>query len=111
MKRPDKSSSKPLTTMQFAKLAADGLRDAGQKSKLSYDTGEFCLRGQDDLTYYLNNAYAEYCSVPESKRAALMKQWVRGWLAARKSVPDDFEDAKPDLFPNKKQLAAIKGKS
>jgi hypothetical protein len=48
---------------------------------------------------FLDNLYAEYCSVVESERDAVLQQSVRSWFAAEKTIPDDLEDASHDLLP------------
>jgi len=49
--------------------------------------------------FFLTNAYKEYCAADSNGRERVIQTWVRNWFAASKDMPEDFEDAKPDLLP------------
>ena len=95
-----KPSKKP-THDDFAKLLMDRIHQAGEKSKLVYDPEEFLLHGEAErtATIFLGNAYQEYCATPQDAHEKVLKFWVRNWFSYLRDVPDDFEDAKPDLMP------------
>ena len=79
----------------------DRIRETGEKGKIVYDSKEFSLRG-DGKTYaamFLTNAYKEYCAAPLADRSRVVRHYVRNWFSASKEMPEDFEDAKPDLLP------------
>ncbi len=91
----------PLSKDDFAKLMMDRIRQTGEKGKIVYDSKEFSLRGEGK-TYaamFLANAYQEYCAAPLADRNRVARHYVRNWFGASKEMPQDFEDAKPDLLP------------
>ena len=79
----------------------DRIRQAGEKGNIVYEPEEFRLRGEGkrSAAMFLTNAYKEYCSADEDVREQVVKHWVRNWFSALKDMPEDFEDAKPDLLP------------
>jgi hypothetical protein len=86
---------------QFAHLMAGAIREAGEKAKLRYDAEQFSLNAEEvpSNTFYLANAYAEYCAAPKAGRPDVVRRFVRSWFSPRKGVPDDFADARTDLLP------------
>jgi hypothetical protein len=87
---------------QFARMVMDAVRDAGEKDPIRYDRKSFQLLGEGEHKGVMNltNPYDEYCAMPKDRRPALFKNLVRSWFSARRSIPEDFEDAKPDLLPS-----------
>ena len=92
---------KPPTKDQFARLLLDRIHQAGEKGNVVYEADEFRLRGEGEkyAAMFLINAYKEYCVADRDSRERVVKLWVRNWFAASKEMPEDFEDAKPDLLP------------
>ncbi len=91
----------PPSKDDFAKHMMDRIRQTGEKGKIVYDAKEFSLRGEGK-TYaamFLTNAYTEYCSAPLADRGRVVRQYVRNWFSTSKEMPEEFEDAKPDLLP------------
>ena len=73
-----------------------GGRDRGNRLRAD----EFRLRGEGEngTVIFLANAYQEYCSAPAERREKI--QAVRAnWFVHLREMPEEFEDAKPDLFP------------
>lgn len=50
-------------------------------------------------TTFLANAYAEFCAADEDLRERVVKSCVRNWFVTSKNIPEEYEDAKPDLLP------------
>src|SRR5205807_411163 len=86
----------------FARLMADAIRQAGEAAELHYDADAFSLQaaaGRGNV-FYLSNAFAEHAAAPPEGRPAVLRRFVRTWFSCRtKEVPDDFDDARPDLMP------------
>ena len=96
-----RSKGTPPSKDNFAKLMMDSIRQTGEKGKIVYDAKEFSLRGEGK-TYaamFLTNAYTEYCAAPIADRSRVVRHYVRNWFSASKEMPEEFEDAKPDLLP------------
>ena len=91
----------PPSKDEFAKLMMARIRQAGEKGNIAYEPEEFVLRGEGERSaaIYLGNAYHEYCNAPDDAREKVLKLWVRNWFSVLKDMPEDFEDAKPDLMP------------
>src|SRR5208283_513 len=49
--------------------------------------------------FNLGNAYAEYCAAAQTKQQNILRRFIRSWFSRHKEVPDEFEDARPDLLP------------
>ncbi|MCA9222387.1 MAG: hypothetical protein KDA71_18800 [Planctomycetales bacterium] len=88
---------------RFAKMLMQALRDAGDTRQIEYDAEEFRLLlsddGDDAGFINLANFYAQFCQVPKEHRAACLSGIVRGCLSHLKGLPDEYEDARPDLRP------------
>src|SRR5262245_47146194 len=89
---------------EFARLMMDSIRKAGEKTPLRYEADEFRIAAElDDSAphfLYLVNAYNEYCSVPHSERAGVLRRFTRTWFSYYKEIPKDFADVLPDLLPS-----------
>lgn len=86
---------------QFARLMLDAIRRAGEKADIRYDQNQFRLATSGEETGMLNldNAYREYCDAPKDKKPDVVRRFVRCWFSRGKGVPEEFEDARPDLLP------------
>jgi hypothetical protein len=90
----------PPSKDKFARLLKDAIQKAGEIKKIFYDQQRFRLHDPEESnTFFLGNAYEEYCSVPASKREETLKRWVRTWFNTQKHMPEDFEVIKPDVLP------------
>jgi hypothetical protein len=86
----------------FAHIMIDAVREAGETAELSYDADAFSLRaaGERSNVFYLANAYAEHTAAAPEGRPAVLRRFVRTWFSSRtKEVPEEFDDARPDLLP------------
>lgn len=84
---------------KFARLLTRAIRQAGDKSSITYDANEFRLLGEGKHVFNLGNVYREYCSTARARRHELLRRYVRTWFAHLKEIPREFDDAKPDLLP------------
>jgi hypothetical protein len=100
MGRSDKRPEPP-SKEDFARTVADALRQVGETMAIRFDAGEFRLlaEGEGSRIFNLANAYAEYCAAPRAKRPDVLRNYIRGWFTARREMPADFEDIRPDLLP------------
>ena len=91
----------PPAKDDFARLVMDRIRQTGEKGEIAYQPDEFCLRGEGEkfAAMFLTNAYKEYCAADDTGRERVLKHWVRNWFGASKEMPEEFEDARPDLLP------------
>jgi uncharacterized protein YtpQ (UPF0354 family) len=89
------------TRDQFAQLMMDAIHKAGETGEIAYEQEEFLLRGdgENGTIIFLSNAHQEYCSAPAEQREKILKRCVRNWFVHLREMPEEFEDAKPDLFP------------
>jgi len=69
--------------------------------EISYDAEDFqiSVAGEIQSTLFLGNAYREYCSLSQEDRAKSLRRFVRGWLDAHKSTPEEYADIRPDILP------------
>jgi len=90
----------PPSPDKYARLFVKALREAGDQREARYDRQEFCLRyeGERGVTN-LRNLYDEYCAAPRGERNRLLHLQIRGALSHLKEMPEDFEDAKCDIYP------------
>jgi hypothetical protein len=88
---------------RFARLLADGLKQAGDDRETVYEPGEFRLVFYEDGKVVgvanLRNLYDEYCGAPQSERPNRLRNCIRSILSWRKEIPEEFEDVRPDLRP------------
>lgn len=87
----------------FAQMLMDALKQAGDQREVRYNKADFQLTflkdGQENGLANLHNIYAEFCSIPKTKRKENLGEVTRALLSYMKELPEDFEDAKPDLLP------------
>lgn len=88
----------PPSQDAFAKMLMKRMRRAGMEG-LQYDAEKFSVRIGKDWVAFLGNAYAEYCRGDKQQREAVINTFMQAWSTQRHGIPDDFEDAKPDLMP------------
>jgi len=93
--------NKPPSKEKFVRVVTEALRQAGETAELHYDREAFSLRAEGDAQriFWLNNVYNEYCAAPPDQRQMLLRNFIRSWLVADCSVPEDYEDVHPDLLP------------
>ncbi|MEQ8838753.1 MAG: DUF1444 family protein, partial [Lacipirellulaceae bacterium] len=89
--------SKP-SKEHFAKVVMERLRAAGETGALDYDPENFRIN-HDSLVMNLGNAFADYCRCEESDREEILDQYLSAWITSRLEAPEEFEDARPDLYP------------
>jgi hypothetical protein len=93
----------PPNQRRFAELLIERLQQAGDPREARFDESEFRIffteDGKDAGIAYLSNLYKEYCQLPKDERPKWWSAAIRGALAYRKGIPDDYDDAKPDLRP------------
>lgn len=95
------SSDKESGQDEFAQLVMARLRDTGVLGEISYDPEEFqiSVAGEIESILFLGNAYREYCSLSPDDRPKSLRRFVRGWLDAHKSTPEEYADVRPDILP------------
>jgi uncharacterized protein YtpQ (UPF0354 family) len=86
---------------EFAQLVMARLRETGMAGEISYDAEEFqiVVEGETKSILFLGNAYQEYCSLSRADRPKSLRRFVRGWLDAHKSAPEEYADIRPDILP------------
>ena len=89
----------PPSKHEFARLAMNGIRQAGEKGPINYDKEQFCLGNENGNRLFLENGYHEYLTAPKSERSRVVQRFVRVWFTASKEPPEDFESVKADLLP------------
>jgi hypothetical protein len=90
-----------LNKDDFAQLMIGRIQQAGEKGRITYQPEAFRLRGEGEQSaaLMLGNAYREYCVAGEAERERIIRRWVRNWFSLLRDMPEDFDDAKPDLLP------------
>jgi len=66
---------------------------------VEFDPEKFCLTDRDQRTLMLNNLYDEYGTIPHEHRSELLSAWTTTWSRNPEVIPDEFADARGDLFP------------
>jgi hypothetical protein len=99
------------TTDDFATMMLRALARAGARD-YRYDRDEFRLvRVEGDkpvAVIGLSNMHATYLAKPRGERVAYLKNCVRSALAPQqRSLPEDFEAARPDLRAKVWSRAAV----
>ena len=90
----------PPSRDKFAASFIAALREAGDQREAVYDPQEFRLEYAGGGGYtFLGNFYDEYCALPRSERPNCLRLQVRGSLSHLKEMPEEFEDAKCDIYP------------
>lgn len=95
---PDASGD---TTPQdtFAEMLLDRLKQGGETRQVSYDAEAFTLcRDEDDQTFYLGNAFAEYQRATEEDRENVVRVFLSTWFTSQFELPKSLDDAKADVL-------------
>jgi uncharacterized protein YtpQ (UPF0354 family) len=97
-------SNRPMTQDEFAANLSREAKKAGETCRPEYVRESFQLRflkpdGTIDVISSLQNVYAEYLETPEESRPTVIKRFLRGILSRKREMPDEFDDAKPDILP------------
>jgi hypothetical protein len=91
-----------LTQESFALRLIERLQRAGDQRQLHFDRESFCLTFVDsdgEMAYSnLQNLYDECLTYPVRERERFFQFATRSLLAARKPLPDEFADARSDIF-------------
>ncbi len=95
------SSDNVPSRAEFADLIIQGLVTAGDNRIVSYCEDPYSLTSEDSRYGRVNleNMYAEHCNLPDSERANHLKRVLLALLQVEFELPEDFEDARPDLRP------------
>ena len=95
----------PPSKEKFAKLFMTKMKDVGDQRVPSFDPNEFRITwtqdGEDAGVTNLGNIYAEYCQHDRKYRAKYL-QTTCLTFAKNHDIPDEFDDARPDLRPTLK---------
>ncbi|MEI8374165.1 MAG: DUF1444 family protein [Planctomycetota bacterium] len=86
---------------EFAQLVITRLQEAGVIGEITYDPEKFMISeaGEKQSILFLHNAYQEYCSLPQEDRPQSLRQYVRAWIQAHKSAPEEYADIQSDILP------------
>ncbi|MGY8767039.1 MAG: DUF1444 family protein [Pirellulales bacterium] len=94
---------KPSTQSSFAELLIQRLQDAGETKEIVFDEESFQLRfldeGEESGLVNLCNLYAEYNQLEDSESEQFFSRVTKALLSYQKEVPEEYEDAKPDIRP------------
>ena len=90
----------PISKDDFARLMLDRIQQAGERGRIVYQPEHFRLHHEvNNVNMSLGNVYAEYGAAAGRSRERIVKHWVRVWFSLSRELPEEFEDAKPDLLP------------
>lgn len=86
---------------EFANQIIEGLARAGERRVLQFREESFSLVYEGNSTSEINlkNMYAEHCSTEPAMRNDHMKRVLLALIQANYQLPEEFEDARPDLRP------------
>lgn len=89
------------TLDRFAADLMERLRAAGVRDELRYEPEECRIvrlrKGEYKGEMGLANMFQKYESTPYAQRAAVLTSCVRTMLASARELPEEFDEAKPDL--------------
>ncbi len=75
---------------QFARMLLDRLAQGGETREVRYDAEAFTLcRVDDDQTFYLGNAFAEYERANEEDRESVVRVFLSTWFTSQFELPED----------------------
>lgn len=82
---------------KFARMMIRELRAVGIDAAIDFDSDNFkLLIGK--ASFYLHNAYNEYCGAPRRQRKRTLRFFAASQLESG-STPDSFEEARANLLP------------
>ncbi|MBA2117483.1 DUF1444 family protein [Bremerella alba] len=88
---------------QFAERLMHSVKQAGESREIRYEKQayQFSFYDQGELAGVANlgNIFGEYDRLPEKEQEAYLGQVTRAILSHHKSIPEEFEDARPDILP------------
>ncbi|WP_158261209.1 MULTISPECIES: DUF1444 family protein [Pirellulaceae] len=88
---------------QFAERLMHCVKQAGENREIRYEKQayQFSFYDQGELAGVANlgNIFREYDRLPEAEQDAYLGQITRAILSHHKSIPEEFEDARPDILP------------
>lgn len=89
------------TRQEFANQIIEGLARAGERRVLRFREESFSLVYEGNSTGEINlkNMYAEHCSTEPALRNDHLKRVLLALIQANYQLPEEFEDARPDLRP------------
>ena len=95
------SSERPFTKDEFAQQLKDLIAQAGETDSIEYSSEEFSLSTSTGLDWKMSlaNIYAEFGQAMPHERGELMTRYRRLWFQNGQAIPDEFDDARPDLLP------------
>lgn len=93
---------RPVSREAFARLLMQGVERAGGSRQAVYRPDEFRIElvedGKSIGRMNLGTAYSEYCLTPKKDRPHRLRMYLRILLSLNRGIPDEFEDAAPDLY-------------
>lgn len=93
---------RPVSKAAFAHLLMQGVQRAGGTRLAVYRPDEFRIElvedGKSVGRMNLATVYSEYCLTPRKERPNRLKTYLRILLSLNRGIPDEFEDAAPDLY-------------
>ena len=96
-------SQPPLSKDDFGQTVATRIKKAGEPGKVTYISGDFRIliedEGEQVQQFNLNNVYKEYCAGREEERETILSRIVQASLVRHKEIPEDWNDANPDIMP------------
>ncbi len=88
---------------QFAQRLMHRVKQAGENREIRYEKQayQFSFYDQGELAGIANlgNIFREYDRLSEKEQESYLRQITRAILAHHKSIPEEFEDARPDILP------------
>lgn|GEM_PF-3737532 len=94
-----------FTPAEFAQHLVDEIFAHGEREEVTYDAEENVIRSGDGGVLSLSRIYREYCKLDPDDREGFCHNIVRTWFIRYFEMPDDFEDARPDI------LVAVRSRS
>ncbi len=84
---------------KFAHMLQERLKKGGETREVSYDAEAFTLcRTEDDQTFYLGNAFAEFERADDEDRESVIRVFLSTWFTSQFELPESFDDAKTDIL-------------
>jgi len=88
---------------QFVQRLMHRVKEAGENREIRYEKQayQFSFYDQGELAGVANlgNIFREYDRLPEHQQDAYLSQISRAILSHHKAIPEEFEDARPDILP------------